>query len=158
MDRCGRSATSLVTASTRTWPTTRPESSPTPSPGSGDRRFDDVVVPACVFTDPPVITIGPTPAELGDTVLWESASLSEVPRASTDEYGDGYLTIGVDRSTRRLVAAHGVGANFDVLAAALVTAIDAEVPVDQLARSMWPFPTVGELLGVVYSRASASLD
>jgi len=126
--------------------------------GSGDRRFDDVVVPACVFTDPPVITIGPTPAELGDTVLWQSASLSEVPRASTDEYGDGYLTVGVDRSTHRLVAAHGIGANFDVLAAALVTAIDAEVPVEQLARSMWPFPTVGELLGVLYSRASASLD
>ena len=124
--------------------------------GSGDRRFDDVVVPACVFTDPPVITIGPTPAELGDAVLWETGSLSEVPRTTTDELGDGHLTIGVDRSTHRVVAAHGVGAHFDVLAAALVTAIDAQVPVERLARSMWPFPTVGELLGVVYSRAAES--
>jgi pyruvate/2-oxoglutarate dehydrogenase complex dihydrolipoamide dehydrogenase (E3) component len=125
--------------------------------GEGGRRFDDVVVPACVFTDPPILTIGPTPGDLDETVLWESAHLSEVPRAITDEFGDGLLVIGVDRSTRVIVAAHGIGAHFDVLAAALVTAIDAEISVDQLARSMWPFPTVGELLGLVYSRASASL-
>ena len=125
--------------------------------GTGHRRFDDVVTPACVFTDPPIVTIGPVPAALGDTVLWESARLSEVPRATTDELVDGLLTIAVDRSTGAIVAAHGVGANFDVLAAALVTAIDARTPVDQLARSMWPFPTIGELLGLVYSRASESL-
>ena len=125
--------------------------------GTGHRRFDDVVTPACVFTDPPIVTIGPAPAALGDTVLWESARLSEVPRATTDELADGFLAIAVDRSTGAIVAAHGVGANFDVLAAALVTAIDARTPVDQLARSMWPFPTVGELLGLVYSRASESL-
>jgi dihydrolipoamide dehydrogenase len=125
--------------------------------GGGGRRFDDVVVPACVFTDPPILTIGPTPGDLDETVLWESARLSEIPRAITDEFGDGLLVIGVDRSTRAIVAAHGIGAHFDVLAAAIVTAIDADVTVDQLARSMWPFPTVGELLGLVYSRASASL-
>jgi dihydrolipoamide dehydrogenase len=125
---------------------------------SGRRRFDDVVVPSCVFTDPPILTIGPVPDALGDTVCWVSARLSEVPRATTDELGDGFLALAVDPSTRSIVAAHGVGAHFDVLAAALVTAIDAKLPVDQLARSMWPFPTVGELLGLVYSRAVESLD
>lgn len=124
---------------------------------TGQRRFDDVVAPACVFTIPPVITIGPVPAALGDSVMWVSARLSEIPRAITDDFGDGLLTIAVDRSTRAVVAAHGVGARFDELAAALVTAIDAEVPVEHLARSMWLFPTVGELLGVVYSRAAESL-
>ncbi len=126
--------------------------------GNGPRRFDDVVVPACVFTDPPIITIGPVPSELGDDVLWESVPLSDIPRSLTDSFADGVLTIAVDRTTRAVVAAHGVGAGFDILAAALVTAIDAGTPVDELARSMWPFPTVGELLGVVYSRASASLN
>ena len=125
--------------------------------GGQQRRFDDVVVPSCIFTDPPILTIGPTPDALGDTVSWVSARLADVPRASTDELGDGYLTIAIDPSTRTIVAAHGVGAQFDVLAAALVTAIDAEIPVDQLARSMWPFPTLGELLGLLYSRAVESL-
>jgi dihydrolipoamide dehydrogenase len=125
--------------------------------GSGSRRFDDVVTPACVFTDPPIVTIGRTPADLGDAVRWVSGHLSEVPRATTDEFGDGILVIAVDPTTRAVVAAHGVGAHFDVLAAALVTAIDGAIPVDELARSMWPFPTLGELLGLVYSRASESL-
>jgi dihydrolipoamide dehydrogenase len=126
--------------------------------GSGKRRFDEVVVGSCVFTDPPIVTIGPVPDELGDTVVWASARLSEVPRATTDELGDGFLTIGVDRATRTVVAAHGVGAHFDVLSAALITAVDAAIPVDRLARSVWPFPTVGELLGVLYSRAAVSLE
>ncbi len=126
--------------------------------GRGTSRFDDVVVPACVFTDPPIITIGPLPDALGDDVLWQCAELSEIPRSTTDDLSDGVLAIAVDRSTRTIVAAHGVGAGFDILAAALVTAIDARVPIDDLARSIWPFPTVGELLGLIYSRASAALD
>lgn len=122
------------------------------------RRFDDVVVPACIFTRPPVMMVGPTPGELGDDVMWVEARLSEVARWTTDSLGDGYLTVGVDPATRCVVAAHGAGARFDELAAALVTAIDGAVPVDRLAMSMWPFPTVGDLLGPIYQRARAALD
>ena len=126
--------------------------------GDGTRRFDDVVLPACVFTTPPILTIGARPADTApERALWVSARLSEIPRATTDELGDGFLAIAVDRSTHTVVGAHGIGARFDELAAALVTAIDARIPVEQLARSMWPFPTVGEILGVVYSRAVSSL-
>jgi len=125
--------------------------------GDGTRRFDDVVLAACVFTTPPIVTIGARPADTtpGKSV-WVEARLDEIPRATTDELGDGFLTIAVDRSTHAVVGAHGIGARFDELAAALVTAIDGRIPVEQLARSMWPFPTVGEILGLVYSRAAAS--
>jgi dihydrolipoamide dehydrogenase len=126
--------------------------------GRGSRRFDDVVTPACVFTDPPIVTIGPNPSELGDGVVWVSARLSEIARWTTDELVDGFLAIAVDPATHAVVAAHGIGADFDVLAAALVGAIDTGTPVERLARSMFPFPTIGELLGVLYSRASASLS
>jgi dihydrolipoamide dehydrogenase len=123
----------------------------------GRHRLDDVVTPACIFTRPPVMMVGPTPQELGDGVVWVSAKLSEVARWSTDSLGDGFLTVAVDRSTRCVVAAHGAGARFDELCAALVTAIDGQVPVDRLARSMWPFPTVSELLGPIYRRAVDAL-
>jgi pyruvate/2-oxoglutarate dehydrogenase complex dihydrolipoamide dehydrogenase (E3) component len=126
--------------------------------GAGRRRLDDVVTPACIFTRPPVIMIGPTPAELGDGAIWVSAQLSEVARWSTDALGDGFLTVAVDRSTRCVVAAHGAGAGFDELSAALVTAIDGRVAIDRLVRSMWPFPTVGELLGPIYRRALEALE
>lgn len=126
--------------------------------GRGQRRFDDVVVPACIFTRPPVIMIGPTPDDLGDDVLWIEAKLSEVARWSTDALGDGFLTVAVDRTSRCVVAAHGAGERFDELSAALVTAVNGRVPVDRLVMSMWPFPTVGELLGVIYRRAVDALD
>ncbi len=126
--------------------------------GAGTRRLDDAVVPACIFTRPPVMMVGPTPGELDGDVVWVSAKLSEVARWTTDSLGDGFLTVAVDRSTRCVVAAHGAGARFDELAAALVTAIDGRVPVDRLAMSMWPFPSVGELLGPIYRRALDTLD
>jgi dihydrolipoamide dehydrogenase len=122
------------------------------------RRFDDVVVPACIFTRPPVMMVGPTPGELDSDVEWVEARLSEIARWTTDSLGDGYLTIGIDRSTRCVVAAHGAGARFDELAAAIVTAIDGAVPIDRLAMSMWPFPTVGDLLGPLYERALDALE
>jgi pyruvate/2-oxoglutarate dehydrogenase complex dihydrolipoamide dehydrogenase (E3) component len=125
--------------------------------GDGGRRFGDVVTPASIFTRPPVIMVGPTPAELDD-VVWVEARMSEVARWSTDSLGDGFLTVAVDPATRCVVAAHGVGARFDELSAALITAIDGGIPVDRLRRSMWAFPTVAELLGLVFARAADALD
>jgi dihydrolipoamide dehydrogenase len=126
--------------------------------GDGRRRFDDVVTPASIFTRPPVIIIGPPPAELGDDVRWVEARMSEIARWTTDALRDGFLTVAVDPATRCVVAAHGVGAQFDELSAALIVAIDGGVPVDRLHRSMWAFPTVAELLGVIAARAVDALD
>lgn len=127
--------------------------------GDGSRRFDDVVLPACIFTRPPVMIVGPLPGELDDgDVVWAEAKLSESARWSTDDLGDGHLSIAVDRRTRRVVAAHGAGARFDELAAALITAIDSGVTVDRLAMSMWPFPTVSSMLEPIYEKAVAALD
>ena len=129
--------------------------------GAGRRRFDDVVVPACIFTRPPVMMVGPTPPDLrarGDDAVWVEAKLSEIARFATDALGAGFLTIAVDRTTRCVVAAHGAGARFDELAAALITAVDGRVTVDRLAMSMWPFPTVGDILGPIYRRALDALD
>lgn len=126
--------------------------------GEGTRRFDDVVLPACVFTSPPIVTVGARPCDLTpENAVWVSARLHEIPRATTDDLDDGFLSIAVDRSTHCVVGAHGIGVRFDELAAALVTAIDGRHPVERLARSMWPFPTIGEILGLVYSRAASAL-
>ncbi|MGE5210917.1 MAG: hypothetical protein ACM3MM_06610, partial [Acidobacteriota bacterium] len=106
-----------------------------------------------------IVTIGPRPADLsGADVCWVSARMNEIARWTTDELGDGFLTIAVDRTAHTMVAAHGIGAGFDELAAALVTAIDGRVSVDRLAQSMWPFPSIGEILGVVYSRAALAVS
>lgn len=127
--------------------------------GDGSRRFDDVVLPACVFVDPPLMTVGPSRRELDgdDDVVWATAELSEIPRWSTDELVGGFLAVAARRSTGCIVAAHGAGARFDELVHALVVAIDGDVPVRRLAMSMQPFPTVGEVLGPIYDRLLAQL-
>ena len=119
--------------------------------GSGTRRYDDVVVPACIFIDPPVIVVGEPWATLqdDDDIVWAEIPL-ETPRCTTDEHGEGFLAVAARRSTGCLVAANGIGARFDEIVHALVTAIDGGVPVERLAQTIQPFPTVGEILGQVY--------
>jgi pyruvate/2-oxoglutarate dehydrogenase complex dihydrolipoamide dehydrogenase (E3) component len=119
--------------------------------GGGGRRFDEVAVPACVFVDPPVMMVGPSRAALegDDDVAWALVDL-DIPRRTTDALADGFLAVAARRSTGRVIAAHGVGARFDELVHALVVAIDGEVPLDVLRRSIRPFPTVGEILDVAF--------
>lgn len=126
--------------------------------GSGARRFDEVAVPACVFVDPPVMMVGPSWADLedDDDVVWALVDL-EIPRRITDALADGFLAVAACRSTRRVIAAHGVGARFDELVHALVVAIDGEVPLDVLRRSIRPFPTVGEILDVAFDELDRQL-
>jgi pyruvate/2-oxoglutarate dehydrogenase complex dihydrolipoamide dehydrogenase (E3) component len=121
--------------------------------GSCSRRFDDVVTSACMFTDPPMITVGPTCADLdGDRdVVWATAELSIIPRQATDDLAPGFLAVAARRSSRCVVAAHGAGEKFDELVHAIVIAVDGAVPLDRLVMSMQPFPTIGEILHPLYS-------
>ena len=118
-----------------------------------------MVVPACIFLDPPVMVVGPSWADLADDddVAWAEIDL-DTPRNSTDEHGDGFLAVAARRSTGCVVAANGIGAQFDELAHALVIAIDGGVPVSRLTQSMQPFPTVGEVLGQAFSTLADQLD
>ena len=116
--------------------------------GSARRRLDDVVPAACMFIDPPMMTVGPTYADTVDDpdVAWFAADVpGSTARAATDESG-GALAVAVNRRTRCLVAAHGIGPCFDELVHALIVAIDGAVPVDRLVQSMFPFPTMGDAL------------
>ena len=120
--------------------------------GGGERRYDDAVVPACIFLDPPVMVVGPSWSELqdDDDVVWAEIDV-ETARHTTDEHRTGFLALGARRSTGCLVAASGIGARFDEIIHAVVVAIDGQVPVEVLARTIQPFPTVGETLGVAYA-------
>ena len=126
--------------------------------GDGSRSFGESVVPACIFIDPPVFVIGDSLDDLADDpdVVWSETS-ARVPRFSTDELPDGFITLAGRRSTNTIVAAHGIGPRFDELSHALVIAIDAKVPIDVLQRTIQPFPTIGEILGVAFDDLAAAL-
>ena len=107
-----------------------------------------------------MISVGPTRAELADDadIVWAEHTVDELPRSSTDALGEGFLAVAARRSTGTVVAAHGVGARFDELVHALVVAIDGKVAVETLARSMQPFPTIGEILGAAFRTLRCELE
>jgi dihydrolipoamide dehydrogenase len=127
--------------------------------GGATRTFDDVVVPACVFTTPPVIRVGASWGELdGDPdVVEASVDLASFPRALTDQLVDGHLWVAARRSSGCIVAAAGAGPRFDELVHSLVVAVDGRVPVARLRQSMQPFPTVGEVLGPLFAELDLGL-
>ncbi len=127
--------------------------------GAAQRRYDDVVVPRCTFSQPPIFEVGPDYAAVANDpdIVEASAELDDFPRAATDDLDDGYLWVAARRSTHTVVAAAGIGPCFDELVHGLVIAIDGEVPVQTLARSMQPFPTVGEILGPVFDDLARQL-
>ncbi len=126
--------------------------------GDGSRSYDEAVVPACIFIDPPVFVIGDTYDDLADDsdIVWSETSV-RVPRFSTDELPDGFVTLAGRRSTNTIVAAHGIGPRFDELSHALVIAIDGKVPIDVLQRTIQPFPTIGEILDVAFDDLADAL-
>jgi len=126
--------------------------------GDGTRSYGESVVPACIFIDPPVFVIGETYEDLADDddIVWSETS-ARVPRFNTDELPDGFVTLAGRRSTNTIVAAHGIGPRFDELSHALVIAIDGEVSIDVLQRTIQPFPTIGEILDVAFDDLAAAL-
>ncbi|MEZ5217283.1 MAG: FAD-dependent oxidoreductase [Ilumatobacteraceae bacterium] len=97
----------------------------------GERRFDDVVLASCVFTDPPLIQVGDWATvtdssndSSNDDIVIATKDLASFPRASTDRLGPGYLAVAASRRSGTAVAAAGAGARFDELVHALVIAID----------------------------------
>ena len=127
--------------------------------GTRTRRFDDVVLPACMFTEPPMIEVGPTWDELhdDDDVVQATSDLGAVPRVVTDELPGGYLWLAARRSTGCLVAGAGIGPRFDELVHTLTLAVDGDVPVARLRQSMQAFPTVGGILGPLFEELHAQL-
>lgn len=129
--------------------------------GDGTRRFDDVTISSCVFTDPPLIQVGPSRQDVdGDPdVVWATGRVSDLARAITDDLPEGFLAVAARRSTGRVIAAHGAGPRFEELVHALVIAVDGAVPLHRLVMSMQAFPTVGEILHPIFvslARAVAS--
>lgn len=127
--------------------------------GNASRTFGESVIPACHFIDPPVFVVGPSRADLADDsdVVWVGTEVDGA-RLATDELPTGFVALAARRSSGCLVAAHGIGPRFDELVHALVIAIDGKVPVSVLARTIQPFPTVGEGLGVAFADVLQALD
>ena len=108
-----------------------------------EAHADYRAIPASIFTDPQVASVGRTD---GDDVVCASWSLQATPRTGTYERPrrEGFLKLAADRGRRVLVGAVAVGPEAGEWLQQLTLAIRAEVPLDVLLDTIQPYPTFSE--------------
>jgi pyruvate/2-oxoglutarate dehydrogenase complex dihydrolipoamide dehydrogenase (E3) component len=108
-----------------------------------DARADYRAIPASIFTDPQVASVGRMD---GDGVVTTTWSLANVPRTYTYErpVQDGVLKVAASKEQGVLVGALGIGPESGEWVQQLTLAIRAEVPIDLLLDTIQPYPTFSE--------------
>jgi pyruvate/2-oxoglutarate dehydrogenase complex dihydrolipoamide dehydrogenase (E3) component len=116
-------------------------------------RADHRAIPATIFTDPQVATVGDT--EGGLSATWD---LRKVPRLATYERPKrpGFIKVVADPERRVLKGAVAVGPEAGEWLQQLTLAIRAEVPIEVLLDVIPPYPTFSE--GVFLALRELNLD
>ena len=111
-------------------------------------KADYRAIPAGIFTDPEVATVGRTESE---GLVSVRVPLSSLPRLATYERPkrEGFVRVLADPRQRVLVGAVCVGPQAAEWLGQFTLAIRAEVPVDTLLDTIQPYPTFSE--GVFYA-------
>ncbi|HUF01832.1 MAG TPA: NAD(P)/FAD-dependent oxidoreductase [Gaiellaceae bacterium] len=109
-----------------------------------DVRADYRAIPAAVFTDPQVATVGTMEGDGIVTARYEIAggrlSTYERPRRP------GFVKLAADPARRVLVGAVAVGPEAGEWLGQLTLAVRAEVPIDVLLDTIQPYPTFSEAI------------
>ena len=111
-------------------------------------KADYRAIPAGIFTDPEVGTVGRTD---GDELVSARIELGSLPRLSTYEKParDGFVRVFADPRQRVLVGAVCVGPQAAEWLGQFTLAIRAAVPVETIVDTIQPYPTFSE--GVFYA-------
>jgi pyruvate/2-oxoglutarate dehydrogenase complex dihydrolipoamide dehydrogenase (E3) component len=111
-------------------------------------KADYRAIPAGIFTDPEVATVGRT---AGEGLASARVPLGSLPRLSTYERPkrEGFVRVFADPRQRVLVGAVSVGPQAAEWLGQFTLAIRAEVPVETLLDTIQPYPTFSE--GVFYA-------
>jgi pyruvate/2-oxoglutarate dehydrogenase complex dihydrolipoamide dehydrogenase (E3) component len=106
-------------------------------------KADYRAIPAGIFTDPEIATVGRTDGANDVSARWE---LTDTPRLSTYEKPkrDGFLRIFADPSSRTLVGAVAVGPQAAEWLGQLTLAVRSATPVEVLLDTIQPYPTFSE--------------
>jgi pyruvate/2-oxoglutarate dehydrogenase complex dihydrolipoamide dehydrogenase (E3) component len=118
-----------------------------------DVRADYRAIPATIFTDPQIATVGDT--EGGVSATWD---ITHVPRLSTYERPKrpGFIKVVADAERRVLKGAVAAGPDSGEWLQQLTLAIRAETPIDVLLDVIQPYPTFSE--GVFLALRELNLD
>lgn len=111
------------------------------------KRYDATTMPAVVFTDPQVASVGLTEAEAGAQGLMVKTStldLKYVPRALAARDPRGLIKLVADANTGKLLGAHILAPEGADCIQTAVLAIKFGLTVEQLAETIFPYLTTVE--------------
>jgi pyruvate/2-oxoglutarate dehydrogenase complex dihydrolipoamide dehydrogenase (E3) component len=115
-------------------------------------RADYRAIPATIFTDPQVATVGTLEGKISTWPLKKVARLGTYERPKRD----GFVKVAADPERRVLTGAVAVGPDAGEWLQQLTLAIRAEVPLDVLLDVIPPFPTFSE--GIFLALRELNLD
>ena len=124
--------------------------------GGTKRRFEPAAIPAVVFSDPEVVTVGRSPAEAekaGLDCIHAHFPFAANGRALTLEGGEGFVRVVARRDNHLIVGWQAVGPAVSELAAAFVQSIEMGARLEDVAGSIHAHPTLGEAVQEAAMRA-----
>ncbi|PWB88867.1 MULTISPECIES: mercury(II) reductase [Methylocystaceae] len=113
----------------------------------GDAALDLTAMPAVVFTDPQVATVGYSEAEAhheGIETDSRTLTLDNVPRALANFDTRGFIKLVVEAGSGRLIGVQAVAPDAGELIQAAALAIRARMTVHELAEQLFPYLTMVE--------------
>jgi pyruvate/2-oxoglutarate dehydrogenase complex dihydrolipoamide dehydrogenase (E3) component len=110
-----------------------------------DAKADYRAIPAGIFTDPEVATVGRTDGDGLVSARWE---LTATPRLATYERPkrDGFVRVFADPEERVLVGAVAVGPQAAEWLGQLTLAVRSGTPVDVVLDTIQPYPSFSEAI------------
>jgi pyruvate/2-oxoglutarate dehydrogenase complex dihydrolipoamide dehydrogenase (E3) component len=119
-----------------------------------EARADYRAIPAGIFTDPEIGTVGRTE---GRSARWE---LTDTPRTSTYEKPkrDGFVRLFADPDERVLAGAVCVGPQATEWLGQLTLAVRSQASLDVLLDTIQPYPTFSEAIFFCVQELAASLS
>ena len=113
----------------------------------GDARLDLSTMPAVIFTDPQVATVGLTEEQAiskGLDVISRVLDMENVPRALTNFETDGFIKLVAERESERIIGAQILAHEGGELIQSAALAISNQMTVTDLANQLFPYLTMVE--------------
>jgi dihydrolipoamide dehydrogenase len=124
--------------------------------GGARRRFAPAAIPAVVFTDPEVVTVGQAPpdaARAGLDCIHAHFPFTANGRALTLEGGEGFVRVVARRDNHLIVGWQAVGRDVAELAGAFAQSIEMGARLEDVAGTIHAHPTLGEAVQEAALRA-----
>jgi dihydrolipoamide dehydrogenase len=124
--------------------------------GGARRRFEPAAIPAVVFTDPEVVTVGDSPeqaARAGRECLHAQFPFAANGRALTLGSSEGFVRVVARRDNHVIVGWQAVGGHVSELAGEFSQSIEMGARLEDVAATIHAHPTLGEAVQEAALRA-----